>query len=419
MKAVNQYVSTRCTRYQRVSSAWRVSSLALVLALFAGCMPVQPAVNSPSQQPTTFEGLSTGLDNAKQARIRVTSMLIGGPNVDVFINGLPVVNSGRTLQNLKTGQFSGWIYVTPGTYLVTLVPHAGTLTQALFAPASVKAEAGHHYTVGQTGQLQANNVKPVVVDETALLAEIDAKATENIAIDINNLTGADGVDELAIADGQTTTASIKYGQSVAYRCPGDNPHFKSTVTGVSTGILGEGDDKCEPAISYTILWFGHYPDNVGGGSASQGTSELPTLDFLNTFNRHQVRWNGHLMTFNIVLAAIEKAGLRDLLANSGPYLFLAPTDEAFAALPKAQLDTLLNDPQALTTLLKTQFVEGYYPSGSLSGATGEGGRELTNLLGQKLTMEGDSINGQDVGGPSYVVANGNRIGMIYKLLSVK
>ncbi len=405
-------VPNRSSTRQRVSLVWLLSSLALVLTLLAGCMPIQ--------RPTTFEGLSTGLDNAKQARIRVATMIMGGPNVDVFINGLPVVNGGKTRQNMKTGKFSGWIYVTPGTYLVTLVPHDGTLAQALFAPVAVNAEAGHHYTVGQTGQLKEKNVKPIVVDETALSVGIKAKAIENITIDINSMTGADGIDEIAIADGQTMTESIKYGQTAAYRCPGDNPHFKSSVTGNPTAILGEGDDKCEPAISSMVLWFGNYPDSFVGGSSSQGTSELPTLDFLRAFNSHQVRWNGHLMTFNTVLAAIEKAGMHDLLANSGPYLFLAPTDEAFAALPKAQLDALLNDPQALTTLLKTQFVEGYYPSGSLSGPTlGEGNRELTNLLGQKLLMEGDSINGQDIGGPSYAVANGNRIGMIYKLMPVK
>jgi len=175
-------------------------------------------------------------------------------------------------------------------------------------------------------------------------------------------------------------------------------------------------------MSENVPWYGNYPGNENN-SNSQGTSELNLLDVLAAFNSHPVSTSadaGYLLTFNTVLAAIDKAGMHDQFAKGGPYFFLAPIDEAFAALPKDQLDALLNDPQALTTLLKGLLVEGYYPYGSLSGATyGQADREVTNMLGQKLNFTNESVNGLQALGSDYSVGNGNRVQFIYKLPPVK
>ena len=149
---------------------------------------------------------------------------------------------------------------------------------------------------------------------------------------------------------------------------------------------------------------------------------MNTLDFLAAFNNDPGVMDGHLLTFKTLLAAIDKAGMRDQLVNSDPYFFLAPTDEAFATLPKAQLDALLNDPQALTNLLKAYFIPGYYPYGFFSGviyAHADAEIAVTNLLGQKLNILNSSINGQEMLGKNYLVEHGNRVQITYKLLPVK
>src|SRR4051794_22856353 len=46
MNAIKRYVPTQRTTHQHVSSAWLFSSLALVLILVAGCMPIQPPATS-------------------------------------------------------------------------------------------------------------------------------------------------------------------------------------------------------------------------------------------------------------------------------------------------------------------------------------------------------------------------------------
>ncbi|MFM9144262.1 MAG: fasciclin domain-containing protein, partial [Phycisphaerales bacterium] len=41
--------------------------------------------------------------------------------------------------------------------------------------------------------------------------------------------------------------------------------------------------------------------------------------------------------FQTLVAAVEAAGLADLLRSEGPFTVFAPTDEAFAALPAGTL----------------------------------------------------------------------------------
>jgi hypothetical protein len=58
--------------------------------------PATSAATLPSTvaQDSAFEELSTGLDNTKLARIRTVSGVIG-MNLDVYINGLPVVDGEK------------------------------------------------------------------------------------------------------------------------------------------------------------------------------------------------------------------------------------------------------------------------------------------------------------------------------------
>ena len=45
--------------------------------------------------------------------------------------------------------------------------------------------------------------------------------------------------------------------------------------------------------------------------------------------------------FDTLIAAVDAAGLADVLKGDGTYTVFAPTDEAFAQIPKAVLDSLL------------------------------------------------------------------------------
>lgn len=61
-------------------------------------------------------------------------------------------------------------------------------------------------------------------------------------------------------------------------------------------------------------------------------------------------------SFNTLVTAVQAAGLVDTLKGPGPFTVFAPTDEAFAKIPKAKLDALLKDKAALTKVLTYHVV---------------------------------------------------------------
>ena len=62
--------------------------------------------------------------------------------------------------------------------------------------------------------------------------------------------------------------------------------------------------------------------------------------------------------FKTLVAAIQAAGLVDTLNGPGPFTVFAPTDAAFAKIPKADLDALLKDKAKLTAVLTYHVVAG-------------------------------------------------------------
>merc|ERR1712131_227230 len=62
--------------------------------------------------------------------------------------------------------------------------------------------------------------------------------------------------------------------------------------------------------------------------------------------------------FSTLLAAVGAAGLADTPATGGPFTVFAPTNDAFAKVPKEALDGLLADKEALTKVLLRHVVPG-------------------------------------------------------------
>jgi uncharacterized surface protein with fasciclin (FAS1) repeats len=72
-------------------------------------------------------------------------------------------------------------------------------------------------------------------------------------------------------------------------------------------------------------------------------------------------------SFKTLVTAVQAAGLEETLRGAGPYTVFAPTDDAFAAVPKKTLDALLADPKgALTDVLTYHVVPGKVMSTDLS-----------------------------------------------------
>lgn len=86
-------------------------------------------------------------------------------------------------------------------------------------------------------------------------------------------------------------------------------------------------------------------------------------------------------TFTTLLAAAQAAGIVADLQGAGPLTLFAPTDEAFAKIPKADLDALLADPAKLKAVLYYHVVSGAVKAADVAGLT-----EATTLAGGKIAI---------------------------------
>ncbi len=98
-------------------------------------------------------------------------------------------------------------------------------------------------------------------------------------------------------------------------------------------------------------------------------------------------------SFTTLVAAVEAAGLVETLSGEGPFTVFAPTDEAFAALPEGTVEGLLEDPEALASILTYHVVAGSVMSGDLSDgmmATTVNGSDITISIADGVVMINDA-----------------------------
>ena len=62
--------------------------------------------------------------------------------------------------------------------------------------------------------------------------------------------------------------------------------------------------------------------------------------------------------FTTLVAAVQAAGLVETLSGPGPFTVFAPTNAAFAKIPKHKLEAILKDKKLLTSILTYHVVPG-------------------------------------------------------------
>ena len=96
--------------------------------------------------------------------------------------------------------------------------------------------------------------------------------------------------------------------------------------------------------------------------------------------------------FKTLATALQAAGLVETLKGKGPFTVFAPTDTAFAKIPKAQLDALLADKAKLTAVLTYHVISGAVMSKDVKA-------------GMVKTVQGSSLTVSTVGGVKVNNAN--------------
>ncbi len=103
--------------------------------------------------------------------------------------------------------------------------------------------------------------------------------------------------------------------------------------------------------------------------------------------------------FNTLVKAVQAADLVDTLKGDGPYTVFAPTDEAFAKIPEADLNNLLANKEMLKQVLTYHVVPGKVMASevsNLSSAETVQGQEITISTSEGVKVDNANVIAIDI-----------------------
>jgi uncharacterized surface protein with fasciclin (FAS1) repeats len=113
--------------------------------------------------------------------------------------------------------------------------------------------------------------------------------------------------------------------------------------------------------------------------------------------------------FKTLVTAVKAAGLVDTLKGKGPFTVFAPTDEAFAKLPKGTVEGLVKDVPRLKSILTYHVVPGKVMAADVAKL-----KTVKTVQGQELKIDASKwhlhdnikVNDANIIKPDLVVDNG-------------
>lgn len=98
--------------------------------------------------------------------------------------------------------------------------------------------------------------------------------------------------------------------------------------------------------------------------------------------------------FSTLVSLVKKAGLVDVLKGDGPFTVLAPTDKAFAKLPKPLVEKVVNSPELLKAVLTYHVIPGKVLStdlkNGLKAKTVQGENVSVLIAGKKVAFNNNA-----------------------------
>lgn len=113
-----------------------------------------------------------------------------------------------------------------------------------------------------------------------------------------------------------------------------------------------------------MLFARHHSKEIDINQPIERSNFLTTIDIVDVdpknigINMDIVDTAVQAGSFTTLVAAVQAAGLAETLKGTGPFTVFAPTDEAFAKLPKGTVEALLNDIPKLKQILTYHVVAG-------------------------------------------------------------
>jgi uncharacterized surface protein with fasciclin (FAS1) repeats len=112
--------------------------------------------------------------------------------------------------------------------------------------------------------------------------------------------------------------------------------------------------------------------------------------------------------FKTLVAAVQAAGLADTLSGPGPFTVFAPTDEAFAKLPKGTVEELLKpeNKQKLVGILTYHVLPGKVMAAdvkTMEAKTVNGANAQVKVAGETVTIDNAKVVKTDIAASNGVI----------------
>ena len=114
-------------------------------------------------------------------------------------------------------------------------------------------------------------------------------------------------------------------------------------------------------------------------------------------------------SFKTLVAAVQAAGLADVLKGDGPFTVFAPTDEAFAKLPGGTLESLLKpeNKEKLAGILKYHVVQGKVAAADVmklkTARTVQGDNVDIKISGDSVMVDGATVVKTDISASNGII----------------
>ena len=132
---------------------------------------------------------------------------------------------------------------------------------------------------------------------------------------------------------------------------------------------------------------------------AQATGSAPSKDIVDTAVEAG--------SFKTLAVALQAADLVSTLKSEGPFTVFAPTDAAFAKIPKADLDALLSDKRALTEVLTYHVVSGKVMAADVvkltQAKTVEGSPVEIKVVDGKVMINNANVSATDIAATNGVI----------------
>ncbi|MFN8491891.1 MAG: fasciclin domain-containing protein [Caldilineaceae bacterium] len=319
--------------------------------------------------------------------------------------GLLIDDSGQTRNAKQAATVS-----TTGTTTTTTTTSAATATPAAQASTTTTTTTTSSARTGTPGG--SYTVK--AGDTLALIARDiygNYKVYQQLC-DFNNISSCDAIEVgqviklptqaqitagITRSGGATTTTTAKPTptptKAASTTSSGASTTTTNAVTSTTTSAAPTPTSTVAPSQSVTGTTTVTSTGSTTSTSASGGGSNIVDTAIA----------NGGLKT---LVAALQATGADSTLRGAGPFTLFAPTDAAFAALPRGSLQQLMANPTGqLTDIVRYHIVKGKLMAADLSD-----GLQATTLQGKpvRFSVSGNTIkiNGYRVLTKDIQAANG-------------